>query len=407
MAHVHIAFMSRGANAISQTSQEALEIFDQHLRLAAAAVHQVEGSESEFYPLIELVLRLEQTHLRTGNILDFVDHALDKNPERFVLLRALDSLQLNWGGSPEEIFKLCARFAGRIKDYSRELCFVDAAFRIGVKGKLRELALIELKKHDEPFLDHARADAYLNEWSSAWFGAKDFVVDYHSSKEENVRSLRAHSLTALKIEHTFRLRGYHSETVERLRDLALKRIADSPDDAFLNGYIVQRYLETGKPALARKHWEAMLAHQEFLSGPWRVGYSLTANETGGDLAMLMPYIANVIYYSNHDAMQLHIVLGNLRDLTNLNSGSTAPPTDGITGVECQIVRVIRLMNAVCQHREGNDTCGYDTEFMWFAEDTKEKVSQSGQCESERTADIRELLFSPVPADRFIAASAGN
>jgi hypothetical protein len=336
-------------------------------------------------------------------------------PNHGSLTRASNSMAPKWGGSVDAIVRSCEGYAALlpdVQDYTVDICLVEMLTEAPVRGAPRDWAWDMLTQlPDHPNLLAARMER---------------AVGGHGSAQEKIAALEAY----LDSGGTNFIAAWHLD-VERttldpnadggLQTFVIREFAKTTEALTHNGgnpTLVDHYLDLlgrleGANLPADIPTEAilrnLLAIAPYNADAWADLARLQAR--GGqaeDFRDAAPFIANAIAYSNHKPDVISGMI-NLYDwsfpgvtdaarsgfLDDLGAGKSP---DIVTDVACPYVRMTRVLLEVCA-AEGLAPAGCrDTKYGFQSmNDEMEEITSHGLCQTERTADIADLFYTPAAA----------
>lgn len=417
-SHHHRSFLLRGERSLRATSREAIAAYKAE-RNAARALNDIALAETDdFMPALDLaLLLLVDTPADSDAIKPLVAHALEIAPSRRSLQLARAALSFNWGGTLEDNIDLCVSLAQKVPGYDAELCLIELAFENKATGALREAALAALDTRDEPFLDYARLDAYLREWRGRPEAPEEAQRIHRASLDGNI-DVPAFEQNLEQIVATFGLTFYWVEVRDAPLDVLRTRLADDPQNYRLAIALIEELLDRRShddPSVDMGEvvalWPDMLALGAHEPDVWRLGAVIAIEPTGWPAYdRQAPFYANRIYYSNHDAGSLKSYMNDLFNgwmiaTGEVSTGKADVDTELLKDmVLCPLIRVGRLFDAACAANPGAAGCNVGGWGSDFPGRVRRLTKSETACEWERTADIKELMFAPVPVSEFLKES---
>ena len=412
-----LAWEYRGDGYGRYISAESWEHFHRTTERTQEIAGAAFARTKDFLPLTDLMLQLRRVHANDLPVAPLVASALKIAPGRHVLLLGLSALHPNWGGSLAEISALCAGQAPSIPDYSEELCFIDATFHLGLSGIWRETALSRLEQHDEPFLDYARLDAYVNEWRDRPEAAQE-AMRIARNQVGGVISPSGFEDRINRIGTMFHKPAFYQEMREALIARAEARRQYSPQDGDLlywlaetTIYKLNEEVPGADPKVAFALWQEMMPLRRYQGAFWRLGTTVDEKLNGAwDLNRRAPFFENAIAYSNHApnyVIEYLMYLDMVHEIA-VNPIMRPPPGFDKTAMaeasSCLMVRVIRIYDAVCAMDPNSDGCHY-TGQAELARDNARALLAGEACRQEREAPVQELAFAPREVSIIVPPAA--
>ena len=409
----HRSFLLRGQRALSATSDEAYSAYAAERGAARALVGDALDAAEDFIPALDLALLLMTDSRADAEIVkSLAARALDLAPSRRTLRLAQVALSFDWGGSMQDNLDLCVSLADKVPGYDADLCLIEVAFQNKATGAFREAALTALETRDEPFLDYARLDAYLNEWRSRPEAA-DEAQRIHRAMLANELDIDGFKFALQQMQEIFGLTFYWIEMRTAPLAALRARLVDDPQNYRLALALADELFElrADDPSVdlgeAEALWPDMLALGHYEPDVWRMGMALAVDTPWPAYTAQAPFRANQIYYSNHDAGVLRFYLMDLFQGWMIATGETRTAEAEVDPealkemVRCPLFRVSRLYDAVCATDPGAGGCtigGWGSDFPARA---RRLMKKETACEWERTAPLDELVFAPVPVEEFL------
>lgn len=407
--HYHRAFEFRGEAYGRYVSQEAWSQYHGELEQAQNLAQAATAQGDDFLPAIDLLLRLRRVGANELPVAALVGRALDVAPGRYALLEGVEALDPRWGGDLAAIEALCAGAAPKIGGYSTELCMAEAAFTLNARGPLRSAALEVLDRHDEDFLDYARLDAYLREWSGRPEAAREAMRIVRAQDDPSEHTLNV-------IATRFGERDFYREMLPKVEAAQRARLQDAPEDTatllVLSQDILQRAAagdRTAAPAEAFALWRKTLDLGAYRADVWLLGSQIDAGVNDPwDYDRRKAFFENAISYGNQQPMALNAYLAFLGQMHEIATDpiyalpeGTAFDRDKVgAATACEMVRATRLLYEACSADSSDAGCRtYGTVEVAIAA-ARELMTQAG-CERERTAALEDLAYSPVPGAQFV------
>lgn len=414
-SHYYRAYQIRGIRPWDWTSEELRNAFFKDLDMSFEMTKRAMHLAPEFVPAIDAIILLSGTNRYHDDLIPHINQSLRVASSRHAVHLAQSALKSRTRKDAKSFRNLCAWLSIRVPDYDAELCLIEIVFRNHLKGALRERAVQALDGRDEPFLDYARLDAYLDEWRNRE-EARDEAVRLHRETLGPKTSIFVYLETTDRIERVFNHPLYEIEAKAALIDEMQERLADNPQShnilALLMRDIMERH-QRGDPnadlQLAQTYWRDMLKLSAYRPETWEIGFDLHLAATAGkpDPVYSMKYRANQIYYSGYwpgylrDTMTwLHALYGVARG--EVNAGNLFPDKAALLEqVECPMFRAARVYRLVCDAVPDHIQCnvgGYNSD---LADRLFRQLRDSKACTWVRAAEPEMLFYSPVPADDFV------
>lgn len=342
-------------------------------------------------------------------------------PTRGSLMRAMRPLSPQWGGSPEDVSLVCARYAPMvvaIKDYTPNVCWVDAVFYANFQDEqAREAAYQALQMLDNPILDDARLAAAMDRRGPATQRLavlEKFKAKRHLTTKE-ASALDTATIEANQLDPTvYYAPNYEQALSDGVADLRLKADRDP-----FNTTVVLNYLGNLPPNWqenggdfgledARTRVQRLLTAVPHSWSAWQTLADLTYDNTADTIKKASGYLQNSIFYSNYGQEALQNALSVLAARTDryskrkATSGALNLTPEDLTELDllgkCPIVALSRIAQSVCAQRGiGGDQC-LDVTYGFLLRPMLQDVQDRGACETETNAPLESLLRGPEPAD---------
>lgn len=410
--HYQRAFLERGDRYINLTAPEAQAGFRSELQAAMTATQVALDNSRDFLPAVDAAVRLLGNSSNQGPVDELIEIELDIAPDRFAIKLGLSALRRSWGGSILDTIALCSDLADRVPGYDTELCLVEAAFDNRVEGSMREAALEILDRHDEPFLDGARLEAYLTDWKYRPEAADEAQRIHRESLGPNiVVSTYNHNLE--RIMSTFAPPFYDIEARDALFETVEKRLADSPQNYNLHAAWIETQLERHRvhdPSAdlegAEAMWPEMLTFGSHQPETWDIGLRLERARHGRlDFDHQAPFHTNKILSLNYESFTVRAYLSELFAGWRLATGewTASEEIDRAAlaeAVTCRMFRAARIFDAICAADPGDPGCNVGGAGADMPARIRKLMREADTCDWERTAPIEALVYEPVPAEYF-------
>lgn len=412
-SHLYRAYQVRGGLRWDWTTAELQNRYLEELARSKEMADFAFGKEQAFVPAIDITIQLMGTAPYKGDVRPFVDLSLRHAPNRHTLETGLDALTLDNRDDIENTITLCTLMSHRVAGYDAELCLIEAAFKNKATGYLREVALQALARRDEPFLDYARLDAYLSEWSGTENAAAE-VMRIHRETLDKRPNVHKYLRLLDDIEMVFGAPLYAAEMRAALIDKMYVRLVDNPQShnilEFLIKDILARSLRKDPRAdisLAEELWQDMLPLGAYRADTWDVGLDvhLAAHPTFSPTPRI-EFATNQIYYSRHSPGYIRGLMSSLDNLYNLARDEhqtvigKAEQQALLAEVECPMFRSARVFRMVCDQVPDAYGCnigGYNAD---LADRIARMVLKPAECVWAGSVAPELLYYTPVPIEKF-------
>lgn len=366
----------RGRASVNNTTDEAMSALMQRHTAAFPLFKQATKLAPDLIPASDGLLRLTATLGNKSVIPRELERIMNSQPNRGSLMRAMVALAPQWGGRPEQVNLLCDRYAPKItdiKDYSPEICRIDAVYYADFwYGDQRAAAHQLLMFTDHPILDNAR----YNDMMDGLTSPEDSIVLLEKIKADGeMASREARKLDTLRnqINNVSPMEAKYPELA-----IALSREVPYLHDALLqdplNPYLLHRYIGVLFDAAEYANRPVTLADKAEITTRLHAALKAvpTAPQLWIDLAEITlrwqdldsiakaePYFHNAIYYSRYgtdefaDAARPKLQM--VQDQSNLIqavdiSGMTPEQLAKLDEiVNCPLAVQLSILRVVCQN----------------------------------------------------------
>lgn len=382
--------------------------------LALAAL----DADPTLVPASDLVLQLARTTGHRRTIPAELDRVMQIWPNRQSLLLAVFGMTPAWGGPPGWGPEACEAYAERIADvegYTPEVCTLDILWAANYRDADRAPYADRLIASDHPILEGARLA-----WATSWRmpDAEARVVLEGATGDLTLSQARI--LDAVRGEGGSPGGG---PAYQKALKVQLPRLRAEADFDPGNSYAVLVYIDALIEAsvaegrrVPRDEIEArygmLFKLAPYDSGAWaRYGVLLQDSLDFqrielSELDAIRGYMENAVYYTNHDSSQLAFLDGFNRiawdalDRRNLDAidatGTTAFPKEAYeASVICPTIRAVRLLQAICEADPAAGGCPPPGGNALPWDEQMARAEKRDACVAERTADLRDLLYTPV------------
>ncbi len=381
--------------------------------LALAAVE----ADPALVPASDLVLQLART---TGNrraIPAELDRVMQIAPNRQSLLLAVFGMTPAWGGPPGWGADACEAHAARIADvegYTAEVCTLDMLWAANYGERDRAPYAERLMASDHPMLEGARLA-----WATSWRMTDAEARAVLEAAKGDLTLSQARMLDAVRGEGGV---GNDGPAYRKALKTQLPRLRAEADFDPGNSYAVQVYVDALIAASVAEgqrvprdeinaRFASLFELAPYDGDAWaRYGFILQDRLDFqrielSELDAIRGYMENAVHYTNHDPSQLAFLDGFNRmawealDRRNLDAidatGETAfSKKDYETSVICPTIRAVRLLQAICGADPAAGGCPQPgSPLPW--DEQMARAEKRNACEAERTADLEDLLYSPV------------
>lgn len=127
----HYLWIARGEKNLRQTYPRAMERMYDHVAQATPLARYMFEKFPDFVPGSDAVLRMHLFGGRDSELVPLLEKIFEHTPTRESLDKARWTVQPNWGGSIEQMFELCEKFAARVEDspgYTIDKCKIEAIY---------------------------------------------------------------------------------------------------------------------------------------------------------------------------------------------------------------------------------------------------------------------------------------
>ena len=409
------SFALRGERTVSGTHPSALASFSTLQDRAMEHALDAYAAEAGFPPATDAVMMIQRTtqKLYPYRFDSVVATAMAAVPERDTLWRATLQAEPQWGGGGvPEVERLCGIYAGSVTDvadYDVTTCILDNLSRSSFPSYIIRAIMPEIDVNPHPVLDQARVRLLMYDSDPAELAAMRAVFDDPAMTDIEL----AHDYDMLRMSQG--VTDDPSMTVIVAHRAFVQARAALNRDPY-NRALLRQLLEA---AQADPYTPDRLTPDEYLSysrdlviaaplDGWSWGRLANEMSRAYRDDPLDPYVdpiyINSLAYSNHQSGLLSgfaydklVRLEDIEDLTR--SGAVAPPTETVAErLSCPLVRVLRLLGAVCAMDDDFTTCGpIEGESARFQAAVAPAV-EAGLCQWERWGPVSLLVFEPVEVD---------
>lgn len=411
--YVH-AHMKHGDVPSYLTNRKNYENYQLDLAKAWELTGEVVKDHQTFVPAMDLAVQLYSSKGYEELVPAYVNLILKVAPDQQSINLGLKALTTTRHASIKEIVSICTRLAAKVPDYSTKLCLIEAAFKNHAKGYLRKKALEALENSDAAFLDYARLNAYLNEWSDHP-NALDEIKRIHRAMLDPTTNIAYYRSLIDQIDQIFGTPLYRLEAEDALLREMRDRLQDSPENyrirKFLIEDILDRYLRkdpTADIAEAQVHWQRMHVFGERHSVTWDIGARLEINARGAyDFSEVAKYHATSIYYNGNsagairtrmlDLFYLHrTAIGEwgVGDTVWMNNGEVVDLETIAELLKCPMFRAQRLYTGLCRIDPNNWICNVSGADSDVEDRIIRLMAGTNECPWVRHAEIEELYYQP-------------
>ncbi len=148
----HYLWIARGEKNLRQTYPRAMERMYDYVAQATPLARYMFKKFPDFVPGSDAVLRMHLFGGRDSELGPLLEKIFEHTPTRESLDKARWTVQPNWGGSIEQMFELCEKFAARVKDspgYTIDKCKIEAIYIVKEPGKEMTWAQMMLDRMPE------------------------------------------------------------------------------------------------------------------------------------------------------------------------------------------------------------------------------------------------------------------
>ncbi len=409
------SFALRGEDTVSDTHPSALAAFSKLQDRAMEHALDAYAAEAGFPPATDAVMIFQRTtHKLSPSMFDsVVAAAMAAVPERDTLWRATVQAEPQWGGGGgAEIERLCSIYAGSVRDvadYDVMTCILDNLSRGSIPSYMLHSIIPAIDANPHPVLDQARVRFLMHDSDPSELAAMRPVFDDPA-------------MTDMDLAYDYDM---------------LRMSQGVIDDPSMTAIVAHRAFVQARAGLARDPYNRALLRQlleaeradpyapDRLTPDERLAYSrdlvIASPFDGwswGGLASEMsrhyrddpldtyvdPVYVNSLAYSNHHGGLLTnfgydrlVRLEDIEDRTR--EGAPAPPIGTVAErLSCPLVRVLRLLGAVCAMDDTSTMCGpVEGEAERFQAALVPAI-EAGLCHWERWGPVSLLVFEPVEVD---------
>lgn len=350
-----------------------------------------------------------------------LERVMALRPNRGSLMRAMYKLAPQWGGDADQVRLVCDRYAPMVttvKDYSSEVCMVDAVyFGLFVPGEMRDAASIALQTLQNPVLDYAHVLDVLDGNGTAEYR---FAVLEKAKSERPLSPKEAMAFDNANIEvnHlTFDIANaptYVAAVSQGLDVLRMTADRDPLSTAAVLAYIdqLQQNLNENGVDFDRDDARARL-HRVLTAIPhswraWMMLARLSHDSEPGTMERVVGYLHNSIYYSNYGDEALRNAVGDLTAQTDnyskrkATSGKSNLTPEDVAELDrlgrCKVLALTRLALAACAEKGIVSEQCLVNGYMFLLKPMFADIAARGVCQAETNAPLEELLPSAVSAD---------
>lgn len=417
----NLGFANRGFDTMRSTFSGGLDImFEQHseaLSLFSAATE----ANPKLLAASDGILGASRTVSAKENIPKELERIMALYPTRGSLMRVMFSVSPQWGGSREQVNLVCDRYAPKIvsiKDYTPEVCMVDAVFYADFRDEqARHTAYLALQHLDQPILDDARLAAAMD--GRGPVEQRLAVFEKTKAKRpltpEEVSRWRLVFDAANDLPRTHEDPTYAKAVADNID--AMRRAADQDP---LNSIKVIDFIRqvgelssTNSIPYDRADVEQRL--QTLLRDvphSWRAWQEYALFESLGpdyDLKKANQFFQNSIFYSNYsreaveEALEYTSYMSNRRwhGIAKIsNSAIAAPQLAELDRLGlCPMVAFERLATELCRmENKSSVECFSMDSFKSPRAELKEDIKARGVCQTEANVPLETLLKGPVSVD---------
>jgi hypothetical protein len=409
------SFALRGEDTVSDTHPSALAAFSKLQDRAMEHALDAYAAEAGFPPATDAVMIFQRTtHKLSPSLFDsVVAAAMAAVPERDTLWRATLQAEPQWGGGGlPEVERLCDLYAGSVTDvanYDVETCVLDNLSRGSFPSEIIRAIIPQIDANPNPVLDHARLELLMYDSDPAELAAMramfndPAMTDIDLARSYDMLRMSQGvtddpSMVAIVAERAFNHAREALAYDPYNRDLLSKILYAARAD----NYAPDRLTPDERLAFSRDLVVAMPLN----GGSWG-GLASEMSRAYRDDPLetyVDPIYINSLAYSKHQSSLLSnfaydklVRLEDIEDQTR--SGAAAPPIETLAErLSCPLVRILRLIEAVCATPDDFTICGpVEGEAGRFNAAVAPAVD-AGFCAWERWGPVSLLVFEPVEVD---------
>ncbi|MFV2054088.1 hypothetical protein [Aliiroseovarius sp. YM-037] len=416
--HYYEAYQKRGNFDNARTSPEALDGYHDSLMKAYRQTTRALRADPEFLPARDAQILLRMTHVDRRPVSEAVAESMRIMPNWHSFDLGLSVTLRGWGGSAAELFRICQIGVAKIPDYDETLCFIDVVISNDLRGRLREMAVEYAEERKDNLSDSVLFDLYLSDWSGRP-EAEDEALRLHRATLSPTMHFAEYKRGYERISYTFQNTDYEAEATASLGAIARGRLRDNPESIAVRKELIaafewrHQFATVIPPRLIqeiREHWEQMLINGAARRDIWSAGARVAAHETHfWDMDRLRPYYINAIYYSNYSIGDLRAYQNYLYQMYLV--GIREQHVDTLSEAEkdalrdkalCPMLRAWRLYDAVCDIYPDEPYCNVGGWNAGWRQQMASIARTTEECASILTAEIPDLLYSPIPVAEFLS-----
>lgn len=216
----HHLWIARGDKSVRKTYRKAMERMYDYVSQANPLAQYMFEKFPDFAPGSYAVLRMQLFVGQGQDLEPLVEKVFEHATAYEALQLARHSVSPSWGGSIEQMYAICEKFAGRVTDrpgYSVEICKIEAVYIAKELGKQLTWAQMMLDKMSEDQM-----------WEQRLIDATQFRPDREIALAQFARRKEANLKAANIIEYDFGVAGTFAEEKARENAENLEKLKFDP-----------------------------------------------------------------------------------------------------------------------------------------------------------------------------------
>lgn len=417
MQQSNVAWDVRGERMARDTHWEAMQTFVNMQKSSFLMAYKAYQIAPDFVLASDAIFEMHFTRkiLFEFQYNSLVVQVMATTPNYGSLDRAMNVHHRNWRGrGVPGVRKYCEKYAPLIPDFDEypvDVCVVDFAEQTRDLDRILPLADDLLARSDHPTLEHVRRKRAFERKNDQ---DRRMILDYLSDPEVTDYA------TASRFLFSF-YQDAESGAVLAALESRLQRRAfeDLPHDPFsprLIKILTSDYnfvSGLGKPLAVHDMNDVLkrrlVVARPFDSNVWhRAARSFDASTQKGQRALIAPYYANAIHYSDHSPYQLsqysahlhriHYIYKSFAVGRNLVDYEVMDNAEFREQVECPMVRLYRLTEARCASITDEVNCKHFNNDLNGSTTKLAQMDEARICPAISDAPIEDLLFTPTAID---------